>query len=289
MKSSAYRRRREYEQMPPEERALVAVMNNGRDMIIAQNQGWYRIPVHSAPNQMDFGWLAFYQTKVFKDEGSSVNYFGRVTGRTIVKRWQLFPNEATHPRAEEDYYKITFSKLERLPRPIKSRRNRPLVFISTTLQKLQRATEINDLFHESPLEDDLWEVFKQKNIEAERQWYLKMARQCYCLDFAIFCRNRSLDVECDGDTWHSQPDRIAQDNERDSTLTSRGWAVLRFNSRQVWREMNHCLDRVCETINHYGGVVTPEEGQKLYVTGDGMPQQMSFPMEKPINFGNAVD
>jgi very-short-patch-repair endonuclease len=163
------------------------------------------------------------------------------------------------------------------------------VFIPTTLQKLQRAREINDLFHESPLEDDLWEAFKQKNIEAERQWYLKMTRQFYCLDFAIFCRNRSLDVECDGDTWHSQPDRIAQDNERDSALTSHGWAVLRFNSQQVWQKMGRCLDRVCETINHYGGVVTPEGEQKLYVTGNGMPQQMSLLREEPAGDEGAVD
>jgi hypothetical protein len=113
--SSPYRRRREYEHTAPENRALVAVMKNGRDMEIARHHGWYRIPVRTAPKHMDFGWLALYQTNVFKTEGSAVNYYGRVTSRTIVKRWELFPNEPSHPRAQEDYYKITFSRLERLP------------------------------------------------------------------------------------------------------------------------------------------------------------------------------
>lgn len=281
--------RRDYGQVSPDERVLVAVMNKGRDLAIAQNEGWYRIPVRTALKQMEFGWLAFYQTKVFQSEGWAVNYLARVTSRTIVKRRELLPNEPNHPRANEDYYRIGFDELLRLPRPIQSRRGRRLVFIPTTLAKLHRAREINDLFHESPLEDDLWEAFKQRHIVAERQWYLPVAQRFYCLDFAIFCRDSSLDVECDGDTWHSQPGHIAEDNERDNMLTSSGWSILRFNSRQVWDEMPACVSRVSETIHRYGGLITAEGRPMLHEASGGPQQQLSLFQEAPADYGEIVD
>jgi len=282
-------KRRGYGQVAADERVLVAVMNNGRDLAIAQNQGWYRIPLRSAPKEMEFGWLAFYQTKVFQSEGWSVNYLTRVTSCKIVKRWELFPHEANHPRANDAYYRIGFERLTRLPQPIRSQRGRRLVFIPTTLTKLKRAREINDLFHESPLEDDLWEAFKQRQIAAERQWYLPVAQRFYCLDFAIFCLRGFVDVECDGDTWHSRPAHIAEDNERDNALTSGGWSILRFNSRQVWDELAACLSRVCETIHRHGGLITPEGHQTLHEANDGPQQQLSLFQEAHADYGEVVD
>ena len=46
---------------------LVAIMNDRRDMAIAREKGWYRIPVRSVENRLKDRWppqwLAFYQTK----------------------------------------------------------------------------------------------------------------------------------------------------------------------------------------------------------------------------------
>lgn len=65
----AHRRWKEYRHLDPSERVLIAIMNNPRDLAIARKEGWYRIPVRSAPAIMEFGWLAFYQTKIFGEEG----------------------------------------------------------------------------------------------------------------------------------------------------------------------------------------------------------------------------
>ncbi len=279
-----YRRWREYDRLPTTGRVLIAIMNNPRDLAIAREQGWYRIPVRSAPRQMQFGWLAFYQTKIFRDEGWAINHWARVLGCEVVKRRELLPDEPFHPRADEDYYKVIIGVLQRLDQPIISRRGRRVVFIPTTLAKFRRAKEINDLFHESPLEDELWEAFKQEGIEAERQWFLRIGNITYHLDFALFCAQGKVDVECDGDVWHSDPARIPQDNARDNALTSSGWAVLRFNSKVIKENLPHCLWQVRETVNRYGGLVTAEGEHCWYATGDEENKQLSLFQEVGLEY-----
>ena len=43
---------------PSSPRVLVAVMNNQRDFQIAQEQGWYRIPVKRAPPRLGADYLS---------------------------------------------------------------------------------------------------------------------------------------------------------------------------------------------------------------------------------------
>ena len=100
------------------------------------------------------------------------------------------------------------------------------------MKKFEAAVEINDLWDESPLEDRLWAIFKQARIRAERQYPVEVEDRTYFLDFAIFCNQGKIDIETDGDTWHSDPERIPLDNQRDTDLVSKGWHVMRFNKRR---------------------------------------------------------
>ncbi len=263
-------------QVPPAQQVLVALMNNKRDFAIARDEHWYRIPVKSAPSAVVAHHIAFYQTKIFGDEGWAINYWTEIKGRRIVKRRDLFPNQPGHARADADYYCLELGELKKLSRPIFSARGRRIVFIPTTLKKFQNALEINDLFHESPLEDELWEAFKTQSIEAERQYYLKAGKATYCLDFALFCGQGAIDVECDGDTWHAQRDRIPADNARDNALTTQGWAVLRFNSRALHDNLPDCMHKVRETINQRGGLMTACGGQQWAASGADGYQQLSL-------------
>ena len=130
----------------PDARVLVAVINNRRDWEIACTDGWYRIPLKHAPGPFQADYLAFYQTKIFGRERWAVNYYARVLAWRVVKRRELFPDEPWHPRAEDDYYRVELGPLQRLARPVASRRLRRVTFIATTLGKLLNAQEINDLF-----------------------------------------------------------------------------------------------------------------------------------------------
>jgi very-short-patch-repair endonuclease len=235
---------------------LVAIMNDPADFAIAQEHHWYRIPVKSAPKRWPPQWLAFYQTKDFSEEKYSVKYFARVNEIRIVSRQQLFPDEPKNKKSSRDYYQLLLEPLQSLPIPIVSRKWRRIVFIPTTWEKFLQAREINDLYDESPLEDRLWTELKQRGFFAERQYYLKIENQFYCLDFAFFCRDGKLNIETDGDMWHSSRDRIAKDNRRDNYITIAGWYILRFNSKQVNdRLLKHCIPVIEKALKQFGGLV----------------------------------
>ena len=245
-----------YNKLPPERRVLVALMNNRRDFAIARDDHWYRIPVKSAPRGIDSKYIAFYQTVAFGKEKWSIRYRAEVAQIETVSRVDLLPNEPCHPRAHEKYFRFHLHDLEELERPILSSRGRRIVFIPTTLAKFNLATEINDLFHESPLEDLLWKQLKRINLSAERQFYLSVNRARYCLDFALFCTEGHINVECDGDQWHSERPQIDSDNKRNNDLTSGGWSVLRFNTKQLNEEMESCLNTILRTVRVQGGLLS---------------------------------
>lgn len=257
---------------------LVALLNELSDLAILQDQGWYRIPVASAPRRWPPRWLAFYQPRAFKEDAYRVRYYGEVKDIQIVKRREIFPYEFLNQKSELDYYRIQLSSLEERTEPILSLRPRRLLFIPTTWEKFTRAEQINDLFDDSPLEDKLWREFKKLRIAAERQWFLKTKQSHYQLDFALFCNTGQVDIETDGDTWHAQKERIPLDNQRDNDLQSSDWRVLRFNGRQINEQMSsYCLPQIENTINHLGGL---DEGylvpRVFYTTPNGSSQQLSL-------------
>jgi hypothetical protein len=132
-------------------RVLVAVVTHPRDLQIAREKGWYRIPFAHAPDQLAADYLAFYQTRAFATERWSVRYYAPIMRYTIVTRRDLLPDEPTHPRANERYYRLGLGPLERLSVPIPAARLRRVTFIATTFGQLRRAHDVRDLWH--PLED----------------------------------------------------------------------------------------------------------------------------------------
>jgi very-short-patch-repair endonuclease len=238
---------------------LVAIISTQSDMDIARNQHWYRIPVPSVERRLKDCWpperLAFYQTKEFGKEAYAVNYSARVLEVRQVSRRELFPNELMDEHTNRRYYRLSLSPLERLHHPILSRRWRRIIFIPTTLEKFARATEINDLYHESPLEDRLWAELKRRTINAERQEYIEIEKHDYALDFAIYCENGKIAVETDGDHWHTERSRAAADNVRDNDLETAGWSLLRFNTLQINEQLeSYCVPKIAEKIKGLGGL-----------------------------------
>ena len=74
------------------------------------------------------------------------------------------------------------------------------------------------------------------------------------LDMAVFCRDGNLDIECDGDTYHSGRDKADADRERDNALTTAGWHILRFSGRRILREPDRCANTIKRTVRRLGGV-----------------------------------
>ncbi len=75
---------------PQKGQALVALINNLLDWQRVREELWYRVPVETAPKRWPPSWLAFYQTKVFRDEAFAVRYYGKVREIRRVPRSTLF-------------------------------------------------------------------------------------------------------------------------------------------------------------------------------------------------------
>ncbi|MGQ9627445.1 MAG: hypothetical protein ACUVV0_11145, partial [Anaerolineae bacterium] len=218
---------------------LVAVMNNKRDFAIARDEGWYRIPVKNVPKRaIGAPALAFYQTAAFGGEKWAVNYYALTTFWEVVKRRELFPDEPNHPRAEHEYYKVHLSPLQRLPRPIPSRRWRRITFIVTFWERLFQAEEINDLIHGTIWEEKLWAALRKAGIMAERRYEFWEGHQNYVLDFAIFCREGCVAVSC------------GEEGTLPRSLSGKG---LRFSPKEIQARLPECLKAVQEAIGAYGG------------------------------------
>ena len=72
----------------------------------------------------------------------------------MALRRELLPNEPTHPRADERYYRFALGPLWALPAPVPSRRLRRITFIPTTFGQLLYAQDVADLWHAAPVNDN---------------------------------------------------------------------------------------------------------------------------------------
>ncbi len=219
-------------------------------------------------------WLAFYHTATFGELKWAIHFIAPIERIEKVLRRDLLPDQPQHPRALESYFRIRLGSLSRLDRAVPSARRRRIVFIPTTLAKLRTATEINDLYHESPLEDQLWDALRRQRIPAERQYYVAERGTTYCLDFAVLCSRSSLDVECDGDTWHLRPNAVADDNARNNFLTRLGWSVLRFSSRELDDgNIDKAIDLIRDTSERLGGIEMPNRTNRRIDRGGHVVEQ----------------
>jgi hypothetical protein len=127
-------------------KVLVAVVTRPRDLRLAREEGWYRIPLARAPQQLAADYLAFYQTAAFGPERWAVRYYAPIERYRIVLRRDLLPAEASHPRAAERYYRLELGALQALPLPLPARRLRRVTFISTSFGQLRRAGDVAELW-----------------------------------------------------------------------------------------------------------------------------------------------
>lgn len=84
--------------------ALVAILNDPVALTILREQGWYRVPVDTAPKRWPPRLLAFYRTKVFGDEAYAVRYYGTVREIREVSRPELFPDEPPNRKTHKRYH-----------------------------------------------------------------------------------------------------------------------------------------------------------------------------------------
>jgi hypothetical protein len=170
----------------PDDRVLVAIMNNMADWQRVQDESWYRIPVkHAPPGTPDFDWLAFYFTKTFADNRWAIHYYAPIEGHELVARRDLIPSEPDHPRAGHWYYGLQLGPLEHKIPPIVSARWRRVTFIVTSGDRFMEAIEINDLFESESPAGQLYVRLKELGIPVEREWWIDEEGIAYVVDLAL--------------------------------------------------------------------------------------------------------
>jgi hypothetical protein len=125
---------------------LVCLLPQPRDLEIARVLGWYRIPLRHAPKVIYTDCLAFYQPASFgKEHQWKIEYIAPVRGVELTKRKELLQEEIFHPRAEDEYYKISLGSLVRLSKPIPADTWKRITFFYTTGEQINKANSISDL------------------------------------------------------------------------------------------------------------------------------------------------
>jgi very-short-patch-repair endonuclease len=237
-----------------EKLVLVGVVNRKKDLEIALKAHWYRIPLKHVPKRKA-KYLALYQTRVFEKEGKAINYYASIKGFSLHKRRELLPDEESHPRSEDYYYKLNLGSLRATTYRIENRYGRRIGFAFTTLKRLLGAKEISELFNIVPIEEIMRQALKNCRIKAIGGYsIMENKRLRYRLDFAIFCQKGKINIECDDLKWHSQPRHRSRDKKRDRWLKKQGWTVLRFGGEEIKNNTASCVKILKQAIQNLGGL-----------------------------------
>lgn len=165
---------------------LIAVLPHPRDLEIARVLGWYRIPLRSAPKVLSVDYLAFYQTAAFgEEERWGIHYFAAVRGHELTTRAELLRQEADHPRAHEEYYKLQLGELQRISPPIRAGRWRRLTFLYTTGERLNRAASLQDLVVRDEERLVLWRGLRERALHQQTYTAQELPEQLEGLDILL--------------------------------------------------------------------------------------------------------
>jgi hypothetical protein len=148
--------------LKPTDLILVCLIPTPRDMEIARLLGWYRIPLRTAPKVVAVDYLAFYQPSSFGEHGGQIEFVAQVKGHELTTRGELLKDEADHPRAHEEYFKIQLGGLEKLKEPIKTDKWKRLTFLYSTGEYLLNAKILNDLVVDADERQTLWRSLRER-------------------------------------------------------------------------------------------------------------------------------
>lgn len=270
---------------------LVGIVTTKADRDLFHSEGWYRVPQehwpHKDPNWKP-SWVAIFESVQASEGQQCIRYYGRVKEIRSRTGAELFPGVPRGGREHRKYWQIVVDEALERSEPILFHRNRRNPFILSTLERFERARSASELMVGSHLEELLWDRLRGEQIPVEREWPVDVGGKRYWLDFALFCRERDIDVEVDGDSYHIKPERAAYDNERNNRLTSEGWGVLRFSTAEIEHGMSQVMARIRATINAARGLRSDGDIPRWFPPGSQAAQQLSM-LEEQAPYDEAYE
>lgn len=153
--------------LPDDALVLVAYLPSPKDFDLARLLGWYRIPLKSAPKMIEVDYFAFYQGNRFGEMHRwRIEFLAKYEGHELTTRGELLRDEANHPRAKEEYYKIQLGSLIPLEQPILAGTWKRITFLYTTGELVNRAITMNDLTVSSEDREVLWQSLRERSKQA---------------------------------------------------------------------------------------------------------------------------
>jgi hypothetical protein len=130
----------------PDDRVLVGVIRRQRDLRLAREEGWYRIPVAHWPRDVDTEVMAFFLSRAFGPLNGGIRCYAEMRGLELVYRRDLLPAESAHPRADEVYYRVALGPLIDKQPPVLNPGRRRFAFITCTWARFEAARTIQQLY-----------------------------------------------------------------------------------------------------------------------------------------------
>jgi hypothetical protein len=145
---------------------LVGILPERKDLEIARLLGWYRIPFRFAPKIVTVDVVAFYQASTFgKEHQWRIESFAEVRGVELTTRRELLKDQPDHPRAGEEYYKLSLGPVQFMGTPILAGKWKRITFLYTTGELFYRAKAINDLVVKSEERELLWRSLRERALQ----------------------------------------------------------------------------------------------------------------------------
>ena len=229
--------------MPKNKDVLVGVLKSRDDLEILLKKHWYRIPVEFVPKRK-FNYIAFYQPASFGKRGKRIEYFARVIKKKKTKRIKLLPEQKLHPRANNNYLKIDFAEIRKLPGPVTNIIPRRVSFGFTDLKSLLSAKNILELYDVPPTEQIVEKQLNQIGINTAREYTFSKNGRRYRIDIAVFGNSGRIAVECDNKKAHRSKTQKKKDKIKDLFLRRHGWKVVRLKERDILENLNKCIKKI---------------------------------------------
>lgn len=226
---------------------LVGVLKNKNDRRILLRERWYRIPVEFLPKRR-FAYVAFYQPAAFGKKGKRIEYYARVRRKKVLRRTKLLPKETSHPRARENYLKIEFGEVKRLPRPVRNVIPRRVSFGFTDLKTLLSARDILELYGVPKTEQIVKSRLKKLGIKPLSEFPVSIKGKRFRIDLAVFSPNGRLAIECDNYKAHLGKPQKSKDKTKDSYLRRAGWRVIRLKEKDIIENLDACMRRIKKAL-----------------------------------------
>lgn len=177
--------------MLPEDSVLVGVIGRKRDLTIAREQRWYRIPQARMPRGVTAEYLAFFLGgKSFGENSGAIHYYAKRVGLELHYRYELLPDEADHKRANEVYYQVQLGELQVKTPPIVNSTKRRFAFIYTTWDRFVTARTLVDLYSKNDFfVDRIYYALNKRGVEGFRSWEAEQKLDSFAPAIHILCEN----------------------------------------------------------------------------------------------------